>query len=77
MKPEVVYGEKKDIQPRVQARGGETGHREWRGCGPGGQGLGRSRQHARKWVCEVRDEPQEAFPGNGKQRDSAAAQGGG
>ncbi|WP_343734227.1 hypothetical protein, partial [Acidovorax sp.] len=27
MKPEVVHGEKKDIQPRVQARGGQVGHR--------------------------------------------------
>jgi hypothetical protein len=26
MKPEVVHGEKKDIQPRVQARGGQAGH---------------------------------------------------
>ena len=36
MKPEVVHGEKKDIQPRVQTRGGQAGHRAWRGCGPGG-----------------------------------------
>lgn len=46
MKPEVVHGEKKDIQPRVQARGGQAGHRAWRGCGPGGQGPGRSRERA-------------------------------
>jgi hypothetical protein len=26
MKPEVVHGEKKDIQSRVQARGGQAGH---------------------------------------------------
>jgi predicted site-specific integrase-resolvase len=37
MKPEVVHGEKKDIQPRVQTRGGQAGHRAWCGCGPGGQ----------------------------------------
>lgn len=46
MKPEVVHGEKKDIQPRVQARGGQVGHRAWRGCGPGSQGPGRSRERA-------------------------------
>ena len=46
MKPEVVHGEKKDIQPRVQARGGQAGHRAWRGCGPGSQGPGRSRERA-------------------------------
>ena len=46
MKPEVVHGEKKDIQQRVQARGGQAGHRAWRGCGPGGQGPGRSRERA-------------------------------
>jgi len=46
MKPEVVHGKKKDIQPRVQARGGQAGHRAWRGCGPGSQGPGRSRERA-------------------------------
>lgn len=46
MKPEVVHGEKKDIQPRVQTRGSQVGHRAWGGSGPGGQGPGRSRERA-------------------------------
>lgn len=45
-KSEVVCGEKKDIQPRVQARGGQVGHGARRGIGLGGQGPGRSRELA-------------------------------
>lgn len=68
MKPEVVHGEKKDIQPRVQARGGQAGHRARRGCGQAAKDLDVHENVLRKWVCELREEPQEAFPGNGKQK---------
>jgi len=66
MKPEVVHGKKKDIQSRVQARGNQTGHRAWGERGAG-KDLDVHENVLRKWVRELREAPQEAFPGNGKQ----------
>jgi transposase len=68
MKPETVHGEKMDIQPGAQVRGGQAGQRAWWVCSPGGQDLDVHENVLRKWVRELRDAPQEAFPGNGKQK---------
>ena len=67
MKPEVVHGEKKDIQPRVQARGGLVTERGV-AVAQAVKDLEVHENVLRKWVRELRDAPQEAFPGNGKQK---------
>lgn len=67
MKPEVVHGEKKDIQPRVQARGGQSGRRACVSVAQAAKDLDVHENLLRKWVRELRQELQDAFPGHGKQ----------
>ena len=46
MKLEVVYGDEKEIQPGIQARGGEDGLGPWGCVEAGGSRFGSQRKHA-------------------------------
>ena len=56
MNPEVVHGEKKDIQSRVQARGGQAGRRSRRDSGPGGKAQDTEIARLRKEVAKLKME---------------------
>ncbi len=72
MKLEVVYGYEKEIQPGVQARGGEDGQ------GPGvalrqvARDLDLNENMLRRWIRESSEDPQDAFPGLGNMKPEQA-----
>ncbi len=81
MKPEVVHGEKKDISCEFKLEAVRLVTERGVAVAQAAKDLHIHENVLHKWVRELRDELQEAFPGKGKQMgpghgDSAAAQGG-
>lgn len=65
MKLEVFYGNEKAIQPGVQGRGCKAGIRTGWGCQSGSTRLGCWGDGLRRWMRELMQDPQQAFPGKG------------
>lgn len=66
MKPGVVYGNEKEIQPRVQAK--ERGV----SVAQAAKGLDVHENVLREWVREASADPQHAFPGQGVMKPEQA-----
>lgn len=63
---------KTEVQPRVQDRGGEAGHRTRVGVAQAARDLDLAEGQLRRWMRELTVAPQGAFPGNGQQRADMA-----
>lgn len=68
---EVAY-EEAEVQPRVQARGGQAG--TGAGCfqRPGARDLGISPNVVSRWVREAGGDVRKAFPGHGQRHSDAS-----
>ena len=61
-----------EVQPRVQAGGGEAGERARHVGRPGLPRLGRRERGTRRWMRELAEAPARAFPGHGQMRSEPA-----